>query len=78
MNDTVRYEYVESGTSGQKPRPQTTEVKVFLGKCRIGTIKKAKVAHTVVGWQYTPKGHKEGGEIFPSLILCQKSLEEEE
>lgn len=27
------------------------------------------------GWQYTPKGEKKGGDIFPTLALCKKSLE---
>jgi hypothetical protein len=58
----IRYEY-----SGN--------VEVFLGNKHVGTIKKAKVVHTLVGWQYFPKGHEEGGEIFPSLSFCQKSLE---
>ncbi len=29
------------------------------------------------GWQYFPKGRKEGGDIFPTLAEVQKSLESE-
>jgi hypothetical protein len=27
------------------------------------------------GWQYVPKGQREGGEIFASVELCKRSLE---
>ncbi len=27
------------------------------------------------GWQYFPKGHKEGGDVFPTLEGCKRSLE---
>jgi hypothetical protein len=36
----------------------------------VGTIKEHKD-----GWQYTPKGQKEGGKYYPSLALCKNSLE---
>jgi hypothetical protein len=29
------------------------------------------------GWQYFPKGHTKGGEIFKLLSDCTKSLEED-
>jgi len=28
--------------------------------------------------EYVPKGHKKGGEVFPSVRACQRALEAEE
>ena len=48
-------------------------VEVFLDNKFVGTIR-----YTFGRlWQYTPKGQKEGGEEFPSLALCKRSLEED-
>lgn len=27
------------------------------------------------GYQYTPKGQSQGGDVYPTLALCQQSLE---
>lgn len=35
-----------------------------------------KIDHTKEGWQYTPKGHKEGGDTFIELSDCKASLED--
>lgn len=49
-----------------------TSVEVYLDNQRTGTIKKVDG-----GWQYTPKGSKDGGDVYPSLDKCKESLEEE-
>ena len=46
--------------------------KVFLNKKHAGTIKRVEG-----GWQYFPKGHKTGGEIFKKISECEDSLKEE-
>ena len=33
------------------------------------------IVHKAEGWQYIPNGQKTGGEFFPTLGLCKKSLE---
>ena len=49
----------------------TEEIKVFIDAKLIGTI------HSVRGgFQYFPKGQKEGGEIFPTVSQVKASLEE--
>jgi len=40
--------------------------------------KVGQIAQTPEGWQYTPKGHKEGGEKFERLEDCKASLETED
>lgn len=47
-------------------------VEVCLEGKLVGRIKQWKD-----GWQYIPLGQKRGGEIFPTLEACKKSLEEE-
>ena len=47
-------------------------VYVYLDNKHVGNIFEIQGK----GWQYFPKGQKEGGEIFASLALCKKSLEE--
>jgi len=52
-------------------------VAVYLDKKHVGDIHERTQTLFGKGWQYFPKGQKEGGEMFPSLILCKKSLEKE-
>jgi hypothetical protein len=47
------------------------QIAVFLAGKRVGTMIKA----TPSGWQYTPKGSKRSGDVFPTLQLCIQSLE---
>lgn len=47
--------------------------KVKLGGKKVGTIKPVEG-----GWQYFPLNHKQGGEIYPTIQLVQKSLEFED
>jgi len=47
-------------------------IKVRLDGIISGTIKPVKN-----GWQYFPKDHKKGGEIFNTVALCQKSLKDD-
>lgn len=47
-------------------------ISVFLDNKCVGSIKKVDG-----GYQYFPKGKKEGGDIFPSIKEVKKSLEEE-
>jgi len=57
--------------------PERHEVRVFLGKKRVGTIVKMKnVLGHAVGFQYRPKGstHLNGGETFCTLAECKQSL----
>lgn len=44
---------------------------VFLNGEQVGRIR-----HTAQGWQYVPKRHRKGGEYFPTLGACRRSLEE--
>jgi hypothetical protein len=44
--------------------------KVHLEGKPIGEIRRSKA-----GYQYFPKGQKEGGDIFESLHECKRSLE---
>lgn len=53
-----------------------TEIMVYLEKKRVGTIKGA-FKEAPGGWQYFPKGEKEGGEMFKSIYLVKVSLEED-
>lgn len=48
----------------------STKTKVYLDGKRVGTIKR-----TDEGYTYYPKGQKTGGETFPTLSKCIKSLE---
>jgi hypothetical protein len=50
-------------------------IAVFLQGKRVGTIHQNPIDSM---WQYTPWGDmQEGGEKFPTLALCKKSLEED-
>ena len=42
---------------------------VFLEGKKVGEIKKV-----VGGWQYFPKGSKQGGDIFKKISECEDSL----
>jgi len=44
-------------------------VKVFLDKKHVGNIRNVEG-----GYQYFPKGHKEGGEVFKTMFDCKNSL----
>ena len=50
-------------------------VAVYLDKKYVGDIFERTWTLFGKGWQYFPKGQKEGGEMFQSLALCKKSLE---
>ena len=58
----IEYQYTE----GKWDIP----IKVRIDGVIIGEIKPIKK-----GWQYFPNGQKEGGDIFETLLECQKSLE---
>jgi hypothetical protein len=45
-------------------------IKVKLDNKIVGTIKSV-----IGGWQYFPKGKKEGGKVFLTISQVQKSLE---
>ena len=55
---------------------------VYLGRKHVGNIYEVaipcKLCGLDTGYQYVPKGQKEGGTMFPSLALCKKSWEEKE
>jgi hypothetical protein len=53
-------------------------VEVYLDGQLAGKIKKVSKDGTIsgYGWQYFPKGQTKGGEIYPSLLACKKSLED--
>ena len=55
-----------------KKTPGREWTAVYLDKKLVGNIYRVDIT----SWQYFPKGHKEGGEMFPSLALCKKSLEQ--
>lgn len=63
--DMIEYLYTE-GKIGDRETPVPVR---YQGK-RVGTIKPVKG-----GWCYFPLNHKRGGEVFPTLGQCQKSLE---
>jgi len=48
---------------------------VLLDNKMVGCIHKVKKDGTTLGWQYKPKGQKEGGDVFTKLSDCKKSLE---
>jgi len=54
-----------------KHSEETPDVMVFLDNKKVGKIKCRSY-----GYRYYPKGAKTGGELFPTLEECQKSLEE--
>lgn len=49
---------------------ETHRIPVKLDGKKVGDIRMVDN-----GWQYFPKGQTTGGEIYPTLVLCQKSLE---
>ena len=60
-------------TYKNKKSPGKEWTAVYLDKKHVGNIYRVDICD----WQYFPKGKKEGGEMFPSLNLCKKSLEKE-
>ncbi len=64
----IEYLYTE-GKIGDRNTPIPVK---FDGK-KVGTIKPVEG-----GWQYFPLNHKQGGEIYPTIQLVQKSLEFED
>ncbi len=46
-------------------------------KVRLDEIIVGEIIFCNGGWRYFPKGQKVGGELFKTLKLCQKSLEED-
>jgi hypothetical protein len=52
--------------------PNNSDVDVLLEGRIVGRIR-----YTVQGWQYVPKGQQDGGEMFPTLYDCKKSLSTE-
>jgi len=60
-----------------KPQRQRSEYAVQLGGKVVGRIKLAVAGDGRAGWRYFPKGQKEGGEVFPTLEECKRSLEAE-
>lgn len=59
----IEYLYTE-GKIGEADVPVRLDGKV------VGVIKNEKP-----GWRYYPKGQKQGGDLFPTLSECQRSLE---
>lgn len=53
-------------------RPRIVRVKLD-GKW-VGTIRRDR-GGARDGWRYFPKGKKTGGDSFPTLIECKRSLE---
>ncbi len=61
------------------------ETRVYLGKRHIGTIRAVYAARNdfpsnrqpgnLGGYRYHPKGDRKGGEVFPTLNACKRSLE---
>lgn len=51
-----------------------TEFRVLLNGKHVGQIRGIYNVNLVVGWQYFPKGSKNGGEKFTSLEACKASL----
>lgn len=50
--------------------PQIQKFDVRLSGRIVGSI-----APVVGGWQYVPKGQREGREVYPTFALCQASIE---
>ena len=48
-----------------------TTIRVTLDGKRVGIIYQQFDSM----WQYFPKGSKDGGDKFPTLALCKRSLE---
>ncbi len=65
MENKIEYLYTNN-----KIGDRNTPIPVRLNGIRIGTIKPVKG-----GWQYFPIHHKQGGEIYDSIEMVQKSLE---
>lgn len=49
----------------------TDRVTVYLAGRHVGVIRQQKDGQ----WQYFPKGQKTGGEKFPTLAQCKRSVE---
>lgn len=61
----IEYEYTE-GT-------YCAPIRVRLDSRFVGEIRPV-----LNGWRYFPKGSKDGGEVFNTVIDCQRSLETEQ
>ena len=75
-------------TATRKPKQQgitygLETFKVYLDGKHIGEIREvengtfSRFEIPIFGYQYFPKGQKEGGEIFSNLSECKASLEAE-
>lgn len=53
------------------------ELAVYIGRTRVGVIKRRDGIRPngKAGFQYVPKGQRTGGEVFPTLAECKRSLE---
>lgn len=53
------------------------EIAVYLGRTRTGVIRRRDGIRPKgkAGFQYMPKGQRTGGEVFPNLGDCKRSLE---
>jgi len=48
----------------------TTDITVKLGKRVVGKIKQVDG-----GWQYFPRGRRDGGRIWPTISLVKRDIE---
>ena len=60
----IQYEYPE----GNRSAP----IRVRLDGKIVGTIQPV-----LNGWRYFPKGSRDGGETFPTVVQVQRSLEDD-
>ncbi len=60
-------------------KEQPRKIDVYLEGKKVGAINEIIAAQNagIGGWQYMPKGHDEGGEIFTRLNECKRSLSED-
>lgn len=65
--DAITYHDLERG-----------QIAVYLGRKRVGVIKRRDGIRPKgkPGFQYVPLGQRQGGEVFPTLAECKRSLEE--
>lgn len=57
-----------------KPSKNKRVTFVYLAGKRIGRIREFNYTGQSSGFQYFPNGSKSGGDIFPTLFECKKSL----
>jgi hypothetical protein len=53
----------------------THDLRVFLDGKHVGTIEQRFEEKAGTVYQYFPKGHTDGGEVFPTLLEVKRSLE---